>query len=109
MQGKGALDSDPEGLLAHREALAGAGSLPLDHDPLEDLDPLALALDHLEMDADRVPRLELRKVVAQLGALECLDHLAHKRGAERPGRNASERPTSWLRATMSLVEGDAPG
>ena len=91
MQRERALDADAEGLLADGERLAGTGALALDHDPLEDLDPLALALDHPEMDANRVPGLELRDVVAQLGALECLDDLAHKRGpAGRGGMLAKE-------------------
>src|SRR5262249_3510221 len=53
-----ALDADAEGVLPNRERLAGAGALALDHDPLEDLDPLAVALDHPEVHADGVPRLE---------------------------------------------------
>src|SRR6266516_2658098 len=90
---KGALDADAERLLADRERLPGAGALALDHDALEDLDALPLTLDHLEMDTDGIPRLELRDVLAQLGALECFDHLAHRKRARRPGRNPSERTT----------------
>jgi hypothetical protein len=77
--------NDAERLLADGKRLAGPGALALDHDALEDLDALPLALDHLEMDADRVPRLELRDVTAQLGALECFDHLAHKRIGPKAG------------------------
>ena len=58
--GNVALDPDAERLLADGERLAGARALAPDHDPLEDLDAAALALDHLEVDANRVPRLELR-------------------------------------------------
>ena len=73
MHGKRALDPDAEGVLAHREGLASARALALDHDALEHLDAPPLALDHLEMDANRVPRLELRDVVAQLTALDDVD------------------------------------
>src|SRR5439155_4638179 len=40
MQGERALDPDAGRLLAHRERLAHARSLALDHDALEHLDPL---------------------------------------------------------------------
>src|SRR5207249_1210484 len=55
---EGPLDTHPERLLADGEGLARAGALSLDHDPLVDLDPAPLALDHLEMDADGIPGLE---------------------------------------------------
>ena len=91
MQREGALDAHPEGLLADGERLARAGPLPLDHDPLEDLDPRALALDHLEMDTHGVSRLELREIVAQLGALELFDDLAHRKcGRSRRGMLAGD-------------------
>src|SRR5918999_5394796 len=80
------LDADAEGVLAHRERLAHAGTLALDHDALEHLRAPTLALDHLEVDAHRVPGLELGDPVAQLLALECLDDLAHKKGGRRAGR-----------------------
>src|SRR4029079_479414 len=70
------LDADAERLLPHREGLARAGSLPLEHDPLEDLHAAARALDDLEVHAHRVAGLEARHV-AQLGALEVLDDVAH--------------------------------
>src|SRR5204862_4745428 len=93
------LDTDAEGLLADSERLARAGPLALEDDSLEDLDPVALALDHLEVDADGVPRLELRKTLAQLGALEAVDHVAHrKEGPEGPTADASECESSWSRA-----------
>jgi len=77
------LDADAERLLPHGEGLAGAGSLPLEHDSLEDLDAPACALDHLEVDAHRVARLEARHV-AQLSALEVLDDVAHRKTGQRP-------------------------
>src|SRR5262249_43010464 len=72
------LDADAERLLADRERFPGAGTLALQHDALEDLDSLALALDDLEVDAHGVARLELRDSLAQLGALEAVDHVAHR-------------------------------
>ena len=56
-----------------------AGALALDHDPLEDLDAPAAALDHLEVHADGVARLEARDVLAQLRLLDALDDRAHGR------------------------------
>ncbi len=70
MKRERSLDPDAERLLPDREGLPRARSLALDHDSLEDLDPLPLALDHLEMDPHGVARLELRDVGAQLCALE---------------------------------------
>src|SRR3954452_9309929 len=60
MQRERALDADAERVLAHRERLADTGALALDHDPLEPLDPLAAAFDHVEVHAHRVTRLEAR-------------------------------------------------
>jgi hypothetical protein len=64
------LDTDPERLLAHGERLPNARALALDDDALEDLHTAALTLDHLEVDADGVARLELRQVRPQLALLE---------------------------------------
>src|SRR5665648_1303527 len=52
VHGERALDTDAEGLLAHGERLAHALALTLDHGALEDLDTVATALDHLEVDLD---------------------------------------------------------
>src|SRR2546429_2096197 len=82
VQGKRPLHADAEGLLAHREGLARAGSLAADHDALEDLRPATLPLDHLEVDADGVAGLEGRQIVTQLTPLECLDQAIHRQ--ERP-------------------------
>ncbi len=70
MQGERPLDPDAEGLLPHGEGLARTRALALEDDALEDLDPGPLALDHLEVDADGVPRLELGDVRPHLGALD---------------------------------------
>src|SRR5688572_29760917 len=80
MERERALDTDSEGLLPHGERLAEAGPLALDADSLEHLNPLAIALDDLEMDTQRVPRLELRHVRAQVALLEALDRRIHKKG-----------------------------
>src|SRR4029079_9161400 len=66
------LDADTEGLLAHSERLAKSRTLALDADAFEDLNPLPTALDHLEMDAQPVPCLELRQVRAHVALLEAL-------------------------------------
>ena len=67
----------------------GPGALALDHDPLEDLDALAAALDHAEMDAHGVARLEPRDF-AQLAALDVLDDGAHSKEAPKGAANGSE-------------------
>ena len=87
MQGEGALHADTERLLADGERLADARALPLDHDALVHLHTPALALDHLEVHAHGVSGLEARNL-AQLGALDGIDDVAHKeeaRRAEGPG------------------------
>ena len=95
------LDADAERLLAHGERLARAGALPLEHDPLEDLDPPARALDDLEVHAHRVARLEARHV-AQLGALEVLDDVAHGKRAGRPtAKGSEERASGYLKLMRS--------
>src|SRR5450759_3138480 len=73
VHGERALDTDAEGLLAHGERLAHAVALALDHGALEDLDAVATALDHLEVDLDVVAGLELRHTLAQLLAFDVLD------------------------------------
>ena len=70
VHGERPLDPDAERLLADGERLAHAGALALDDDALEDLDAAALTLDHLEVDANGVARLELRQVGSQLSLLE---------------------------------------
>src|SRR5262249_32648831 len=70
MQRKSPLDAHAEGLLADGEGLARAGPLALQDDALEDLDARPLTLDHLEVDAHGVPRLELGDVRPHLGALD---------------------------------------
>jgi hypothetical protein len=70
VQREGALDADPERLLADGERLADTRALPLDDDALEDLDAAALPLDDLEVDANCVAGLELRQTGSQLSLLE---------------------------------------
>ena len=65
-----------------------ARALALDHDALEDLDPRPRALDHAEVDADGVARLELRQALAQLALLEGLDDVAHREERPAAGRRA---------------------
>jgi hypothetical protein len=82
VQGERPLHADAERLLPDGEGLARTGALPLDDDALVDLDAAALALDHLEVDAHGVPCLEAGHL-AQLGALDRLDDVAHDKGARR--------------------------
>jgi hypothetical protein len=77
------LDADAERLLSDCEGLTGACALPLDHDPLEDLHAPSLSLDHLEVDAHGVARLEPRAIAAQLALFEVLDDPMHKNGPQR--------------------------
>ena len=97
------LDADAERLLAHGEGLAHASALPLEHDPLEDLHAPARALDDLEVHAHRVARLEARHV-AQLSALEVLDHVAHGKKAGRPTAKSTEEPGSSVLETELRAE-----
>ena len=73
------LDADAKGKLADRERLPHSAALTTDHDTLEDLRTATAALDHLEVDADAVARVETRHL-AQLSALEAVDDLAHGDG-----------------------------
>src|SRR5262249_54273676 len=71
------LDADPERLLADREGLAHARALAAEDDALEDLGPLARALDHLEVNADTIAGAEGRQAFLQLVALDAFDYGAH--------------------------------
>ena len=77
MEREGALHADSERLLADGERLADTGALPLDDDALEDLDPAALPLDDLEVDAHGVAGLELRQAGPQLSLFEKFDRVGH--------------------------------
>src|SRR5687767_6557480 len=59
MKREDALDALAERHLAHRERGAGAAAMQPDHDPLEDLDALLVALAHLYVHADGVARLHV--------------------------------------------------
>src|SRR3954447_7134239 len=90
MERERSLDSVAELLLSHGERLACPRALALEHDSLEHLDPLPLPLDDLEVHPDGVARLELRDPIAQLGALEAVDDVAHRKEGRRPRADASE-------------------
>src|SRR5262249_40737182 len=98
------LDTDAAGLLPTREILPRPGSLPLQHDPLEHLHAPARTFDDLEMHAHRVARLEAR-YVAQLGALEVLNDVAHGKRAGRPTAKGS----GMERDPIRLAEADSVG
>src|SRR6476619_6859795 len=93
MEREGPLDADTERLLPHGERLTETGSLTLDADALEHLDALPVALDDLEVHAQRVARLELRQVRAHVALLEALDDGVHRRGW----------PTYWPAGMVPVV------
>src|SRR5690606_19300235 len=70
MQREQALDADAGGNLAHGERLAHAAAAAPHHDAFEDLDALAIALDDLNVHANRVAGLEIRQVGAHLLLLD---------------------------------------
>src|SRR4029077_11267929 len=76
VHGEGALDANPEGLLADGESLARPMPLALDHDPLEHLHAAPRSLDHLEMHLHAVAWRESGNT-AQLRALDGFDDAAH--------------------------------
>src|SRR5439155_23793544 len=88
------------------------GALTLDHDALEYLDPLPVALDHAEVHAHRVARLEARHV-AQLTALDVLDRRAHVERWPEAARNGSESgygvPTPAPRGRAGSADRDPRG
>ena len=115
-----ALDADAEGLLAHRERLARAVALALDHDALEDLHAAAGPLDHLEVDLQAIAGREVGNA-AQLRALDGFDDGAHevkkvrretgvslkqvsgRRGSNRSGRQRAPRHCRQLRGCRTLL------
>ena len=70
MHREGALHADAEAHLAHGEGLASAAALATDDGALEQLDPLAGALDHAHVDLQGVAGTEVGDVVAQLRAVD---------------------------------------
>src|SRR5919106_689528 len=59
---EGPLHPDAARDAPHRDLTVQAATAHAHHRALEDLDPLAIALDHLDRDADSVPRGDLRDV-----------------------------------------------
>src|ERR1700733_13961548 len=78
---EGALDADAVADLADGERLARTRPLAPDDDALEDLDPGAVALRHLDMHAQRVARPEARDIGADLGLLKLGDRGVHGCGS----------------------------
>src|SRR5262249_23241329 len=71
---EGPFDPDPvERDLADGERLAEPSALAPDHDALEHLDALAIALDDAHVHLDGVARPELRQVVAQTRRFDEVD------------------------------------
>src|SRR5690606_2657009 len=65
VQGERTLDPHAEADLANRERLAHTATLATDHDALEHLHTLAVALDHVDVDLDGVAGAEVGDVVAK--------------------------------------------
>jgi lipopolysaccharide biosynthesis protein len=63
---KRALYTDPVCESANGHILIGTALVYFDHGALKDLYPLAIALDDLGMDPERIPRKNIRKIILQL-------------------------------------------
>src|SRR4029077_14048685 len=98
------LDADAERVLPDGERLARARTLPLQHQAFEDLDPLTRPLDHAEVHAYGVARLEARDL-AQLAALDVLNDCAHVKRGPRPGGMVARIPV--FRASNGSRSGPA--
>src|ERR1700741_4348073 len=99
---EGALHADAEGDLAHGEGLPDATALPADDDALEDLDPLAGALDDSNVDLQRVARPEVRDVGAQRLGVQCIQ------GVHRCIRPRVVRaPKAWLSEPLLVNLGES--
>ena len=95
------LHPHPERDLPDRERLADPSARTTDHDALEDLDTLAIALDDADVDLHGVTRAEIRDVVAQEGLLDQIG-LVHGRKSSVPAAFLS--PVATSRARRSLRE-----
>ena len=69
---EGTLDTDAEGKLADGEGLAGGAAAHADDVALEDLDTLAVAFLDAIMHLDVVANADLRNVLTDLLALDCM-------------------------------------
>src|SRR5262249_21738269 len=117
VQRERALDAHPERVLADGERLADARPLPLQDDALEDLDPLARALDDAELHANGVARLATGDLT-HLAGLDRLDAGAHgKEGRAAAGMvdetrlangHAAWRPVGREDLADQVVFGDRP-
>ena len=70
MHREGALDANAVAHLAHGVGLRQPAALATDHVALEDLDALLVALDHLHVDLDLVAGTEVRKIGAEVLAVD---------------------------------------
>src|SRR5262249_56943369 len=97
VHGEGALDADPEGLLAHGEGLACPVSLALDHNALEHLHATAGTLHDLEVHLHPVTRADAGHP-SQLRALDGFDDAAHGgdgRGEAEAGSVSRPARRAW--------------
>src|ERR1700691_41154 len=98
MHRKDSLDADPVGNFPDREGGAICASINLDHDAFEGLDALLLALDDLDVNANRVADAEFRQVLAQAPLFELLDNGIHgkKTSSRAPKPTQMRAPTQWV-------------
>src|SRR5579863_1895887 len=77
MHREDSLDADPVGNFPDGEGGAVGAAIDLDHDAFEGLDALLLALDDLDVNANRVADAEFGQVLAQAPLFELLDNGIH--------------------------------
>src|SRR4051794_6348082 len=99
MDRKCPLDTDTETHFSDRETFPGPTPLAADHDALEDLEPLTIALDHPDVHLQGVAGAEVGDVVAQRAAVDEIGpvHGWGSSGCSRdrvalPERGRGERP-----------------
>jgi hypothetical protein len=103
-----ALDADVRADLADGEGAAGTRPVALDHDALEDLDALLVALDDLVVHPDRIADAKLGDIAAQLRLLDgrnrCVDH-----GLLRTGSGEPTRGEDFVNHLLGVLRGPAVG
>src|SRR5580693_1526165 len=102
---KHTLDAFAVGDLAHREVLVEAGPGAGDADALIGLDSGALAFDHLDVDRDRIARLEIREgpgggKLRHLLLFELLDEVHRKSPSAAPEMRGARRRMKFMLAWL---------
>src|SRR6266480_1899225 len=99
VHGESAFDADAEAHLADSERLARTAALAADHDPLEHLHALTVALHHPDVHLQRVAGREVRNVVPKVGAIDKIGCV--HRSPSRGGRLGGEEPRCYRSAGPS--------